>query len=176
MPSGETVVERLLALAGPSGSPCFVSTNDPQAYEWLDVPLVADLFPDRGAPGGVVTALACATTEWVTVVACDMPFIDDELIEQLADAPCDDVDAICFTRDGHLEPLCARYRRSLCFDWSPRLEGNPSMHELLQDTRVRVLTLDDPDRLMSFNAPSDLRESFRRSEASAIPQLKSHTW
>ena len=174
LPSGETLIERLLSLA--SGSPRLVSTNDPQAYEWLDVPLVADLFPDRGAPGGVVTALACAATEWVTIVACDMPLVDSDTLEELEAARDESVDAVCFERDGHLEPLVACYRRSLVFDWAARLDGNPSLHELLESTRLRVLTPADPRVLQSLNAPTDLTQTFRSNSGSGTLAAKSHAW
>lgn len=174
LPSGETLIERLLGLC--SGFPHFISTNDPQAYEWLDEALVADLYPDRGAPGGVVTALACAATEWVTVLACDMPFLDGALLDGLEAARNPDIDAVCFARDGHLEPLVACYRRSLVFDWAPRLEGNPSLHALLESCRLRVLTPTDPRVLSSLNAPVDLTESFRSFGGSGTLAAKSHAW
>jgi molybdopterin-guanine dinucleotide biosynthesis protein A len=162
LPTGETVVEHLLEL---TDGPRFVSTNDPQAYERLDVPLVADVVADRGAPGGVVTALAMAHTEWVVVVACDMPLVTREMIDVLLAHRHLHTDAVCFTRDGEVEPLLGCFRRSLCHDWEPRLEGHPSMKELIASTRVELVESDEPHRLMSLNSPRDA-ESFWRVEAS----------
>ncbi|HEY0882628.1 MAG TPA: NTP transferase domain-containing protein, partial [Archangium sp.] len=70
--NGLTVVEQLLTLAR---GPAFVIANVSEWYERVDAPVVADLVPDKGAPGGVVTGLAVAPTEWVAMVACDMPFV-----------------------------------------------------------------------------------------------------
>jgi molybdenum cofactor guanylyltransferase len=165
--SGETVVERLLSLAkGPS----FVSTNDPQAYERLDVPLVADVVADKGAPGGVVSGLAVALTEWVTIVACDMPFVDEAMLAALHVRRHKGVDAICFTREGRLEPLVAVYRRSLVFDWAPRLDGNPSMRELVESSRFDTVESEEPHRLLSLNSPEDLQR------ASATLPVQVPTW
>jgi molybdopterin-guanine dinucleotide biosynthesis protein A len=152
LPSGETVVEHLLSL---TDGPRLVSTNDPQAYERLDVPLVADLVPERGAPGGVVTGLAMATTEWVVVVACDMPLVTREMIDALLERRHAGVDVVCFTRDGELEPLLGCFRRTLCHDWAPRLDGHPSMKELISSARLEVVESSEPHRLTSLNSPHD---------------------
>lgn len=168
LPSGETVVEHLLELA--PEVPRFVSTNDPQAYERLEVPLVADVVADRGAPGGVVTALAMASTEWVVIVACDMPFVTREMIDTLLSHRHLHADAVCFTRDGQLEPLVACYRRALCHDWEVRLDAHPSMRELITSTRFESVESREPQRLISLNSPKDFArvgdESFRQLEPS----------
>jgi molybdenum cofactor guanylyltransferase len=171
--SGQTVVEQLLSLAEGAA---LVSTNDPQAYERLDAPLVADIFPDKGAPGGVVTGLAVAHTEWVTVVACDMPFVNAAMLALLHQRRHPQVDAVCFTRAGQLEPLVGVYRRALCFDWAARLDGNPSMRELLECSRLDTLEAPEPLRLTNLNSPSDFRaaESFEVTDAAAT--VAGPTW
>lgn len=168
LPSGETVVERLLALA--PEVPRFVSTNDPQAYERLEVPLVADVIADRGAPGGVLTALAMASTEWVVVVACDMPFVTRDMLDTLLERRHAQVDVVCFSVDGEVEPLVACFRRSLCHDWEVRLDAHPSMRELIGSAPAEVVESDLPHRLLSLNSPTDVArvavESFREPEPS----------
>ena len=161
--SGETVVETLLRLAR---GPALVSTNHPEWYERLDVPLIADLVPDKGAPGGVVTGLAVSATDWVTIVACDMPFVTESMLTTLHGRRHAGVDVVCFTRAGQLEPLVGVYRRELCFDWAPRLDGNPSLRELVSSVRLDTVESDEPSRLISLNSPDDFRraaESFRDS-------------
>lgn len=163
--NGETVVERLLGLAR---GPAFVSANHPEWYERLDVPVVGDVVPDKGAPGGLVTGLAVAPTEWVFVVACDMPFITAELLEVLWQRRHAGLDALCFTREGRLEPLLGLYRRALCFDWAPRLDGNPSLRELLTSVRLDTVEAPEPARLISLNSPEDLREAVESFRSAGV--------
>lgn len=173
---GETVVERLLRLAS---GPAFVSTNHPEWYERLEVPLIADLVPDKGAPGGVVTGLAVSVTEWVTIVACDMPFVTRAMLDALLERTHAGADAVCFTRRGALEPLVGIYRRALCFDWAPRLDGNPSMRELAGSVRLDTLEVEEPARLISLNSPDDFRraaESFRDSGDAGTLPLQAPPW
>lgn len=72
----------------------------------------------RCALTGLHAALWHARTEWVVVLACDLPFVTSELIVALAarrpagDACDDRIEAIVPVQpDGRLQPLCAIYRR-----------------------------------------------------------------
>lgn len=174
--NGDTTIERVLELAT---GPAFVSTNHPEWYERLEVPLIADVVPDKGAPGGVVTGLAVAPTEWVTIVACDMPFVTREMIAELHAHKHQGVDVVCFEREGRLEPLVGLYRRELCFDWAVRLDGNPSLRELVSSVRLDTLEAEEPARLLSLNSPHDVRdaaESFRQLGVAGTLPLQAPPW
>lgn len=154
---GERIVDRLLALG--AEWPRWVVANEPAAYEDLAVPVVADVVPGRGAPGGVVTALAVADTEWVLTVACDMPFVTRAAIDALLVAAGPDVDVVCFERGGRLEPLLGLYRRALLDAWGAKLEDQPSLQGLIRSARYRALTPDDPRALDSLNTPEELQRA-----------------
>src|SRR5215217_9407421 len=66
----QRVIERLAAIA----DELIVTTNRPDDYSFLDVRLISDLKPGRGALGGLYTAIASASNPFVGIVACDMPF------------------------------------------------------------------------------------------------------
>jgi molybdopterin-guanine dinucleotide biosynthesis protein A len=136
-----------------------VVANDPWPYEDLPVPIVGDVVPGRGAPGGVVTALALAATEWVLTVACDMPFVTQAAIDALLAEAHADVDVVCFEREGRFEPLLGLYRRALLHRWGEQLDTQPSLQGLIRAARARVLTPTDPAVLDSLNTPDDLRRA-----------------
>jgi molybdenum cofactor guanylyltransferase len=48
----------------------------------VDAVVVRDLIPECGSLGGLYTGLMQATTPWVFVVACDMPFLDQAVIAE----------------------------------------------------------------------------------------------
>lgn len=149
-----TLIERLITEAPPGA--LFINANLAEPYAFLDVPIIADLEPGHGAPGGVVTALAMANTEAVLVLACDMPRVTRRAMDELVEAFDDEVDVVCYERRGELEPLCALYRRSLVHRWLPQLQQNPSLRRLILDSRVRLLQVDDDSLLDSVNQPDDL--------------------
>ena len=148
---GRSILAGLLELA--PTAPVIVVTQQPQAFPGLTC--VGDVVAGKGAPGGVVTALLSASTDWVLVVAGDMPRLHSRHVDTLRAARRDDVEVVVATRGDSLEPLFALYRRSLGAAWLPRLETNPSLRELIGSvSHVRVALY--PEVLDSINTPEDL--------------------
>lgn len=152
---GSTMIERTLAIA-PAG-PRFVNANRPEPYEFLGLPIVGDVEPGRGAPGGVVTALAVSPSPWVMVIGCDMPRLTAQGLERLAAAASEELEVVCFEREGDIEPMVGLYRRSLVERWAAALTSNPSLRGLIRASRLRTLKCTDPGELDSVNTPEDAR-------------------
>ena len=114
---GQPLIERILERIRGLADEILVTTNNPGAFQFLGVPLYPDLVPDRGALGGLYTALRAASHPLVGVVACDMPFLNPDLLaferEKLMGTKADIV--IPETSSG-LEPFHAVYRRSTCLE------------------------------------------------------------
>jgi len=120
------VIERLKLLA----DEILVTTNHPQAYQFLGLPLYPDQQPGRGALGGLYTALNAASHPLVAVVACDMPFVSSSLLSVMRDALLatqSDI-ALPMTAEGS-EPFHAVYRRLTCL---------PLVQQALQSGQWRV--------------------------------------
>lgn len=160
---GRTVLERLLELA-PSFAETLLVANVPEPYARFGLRTVADVVPDKGAPGGVHAALVGARTAWVLAVACDMPFVAPGAVRVLLEARAPETEAVCFTVGERVEPLLAVYRTSLAGPWGEALkEGNPSLRQLLSLCRARLLpeaslrAVDAQLRsLVNVNTPEDL--------------------
>jgi molybdopterin-guanine dinucleotide biosynthesis protein A len=160
---GRTVLERLLDLA-PLFADVLLVANAPEPYTRFGLRTVADVVPDRGAPGGVHAAMTAARTGWVLAVACDMPFVSPAAARVLLEARAPELDAVCFTVAGRVEPLLAVYRTSLSGPWGEALRRhNPSLRGLLADCRARLLPEEalravDPQlrSLVNVNTPEDL--------------------
>jgi molybdenum cofactor guanylyltransferase len=167
---GRTVVERLLELGRRFGEVLLVA-NEPGPYARFGVRTVGDVVRGRGAPGGVHAALVEARTPWVLAVACDMPFVEEGVVRALLGARGPEVDVVCFTVGGRVEPLLAVYRRELAHAWGPRLrEEEPSLRDLMALCRTNPLPEEalravDPQArsVLSVNTPEDLaRHGIRR--------------
>jgi molybdopterin-guanine dinucleotide biosynthesis protein A len=116
-----------------------IVANDPVPYASLGVPIVPDLLPGRGAPGGLHAALSAATTPWVFAAGCDMPFLDERAIAWLG-ARRDGADAVLVEVGGRLEPLHAFWGRA-CLPVLERLlaSGEPSLHALARAVDARIV-------------------------------------
>jgi molybdopterin-guanine dinucleotide biosynthesis protein A len=80
---GQPVIERVLARVKPLSDDLFISTNSPEQYEQLGLPLVGDVYPNKGALGGIYSAIEAARYKHVLIVACDMPFLNVRLLQYL---------------------------------------------------------------------------------------------
>lgn len=139
---GEPLIRRVLARVAPLADEVLITTNRPESYRFLGLPLFPDKLPGRGALGGLYTALSAAQYPVVGVVACDMPFMSPALLaaerEILLqpgavaekDHPASgEIDAVVPRTEGGTEPFHAVYRRATCL---------PAIEAALQADKWRV--------------------------------------
>ncbi len=58
---GRRIIERVLAALAPAVDDVLVVTNTPELYAFLNLPMVADVYPDRGSLGGIYSGLEAAS-------------------------------------------------------------------------------------------------------------------
>lgn len=112
---GAPLIARMAERFKPIATELLVTTNQPEKYQFLELPLFSDILPGLGALGGLYTALSAASHALVGVVACDMPFASPSLLIALRDEllPGTYDIAIPHSPDG-FEPFHAVYRRETC--------------------------------------------------------------
>ena len=112
---GKPLIQRLIGRLSPLADELLVTTNHPEAYRFLGLPLFPDVIPGRGALGGLYTALSAASQPLVAVIACDMPFASPQLLEVERDLLlATGSDAVIPQTEGGTEPFHAVYRREAC--------------------------------------------------------------
>ena len=111
---GQPLIQRVIARTGHLADEILVTTNHPENYAFLGLPLYADIIPERGALSGLYTALHAAQYDTVMVVACDMPFVSPELLSAQINWLDQGYDAVIPRGEGGTEPFHAVYRRSTC--------------------------------------------------------------
>ena len=118
---------------------------------------------DRGPLAGLEAALPLIRHDLAVAVACDMPFLQPELLRAVAEA-CHDVEIAMPYLDGVAQPLLAAYRPSVVPHATRLLnDGNGRLRALLPLVEHRLMEADelrvhDPE-LTSFtnvNRPEDL--------------------
>jgi FdhD protein len=85
-----------------------VVTNNPEQYDFLPCRKVPDIFPGAGALAGIHSGLYHSSNQAVFTVACDMPYLNGDLIRNLAEQADQQGVIIPESPDG-LEPLHAVY-------------------------------------------------------------------
>ncbi len=176
---GKPLIQRVVERLAPLADEVVITTNEPEAFRFLRLPLFTDLRPGRGALGGLYTALVAARHPFVGVVACDMPFASGPLLvasASLLQQEAADV-AIAEGREG-FEPLHAVYRRAACI---PAIEAAMDADQWrviswFPRVNVRKLTAAeleryDPDGLAfsNVNTPAEFAAAERRASERSGP-------
>jgi molybdopterin-guanine dinucleotide biosynthesis protein A len=125
-PDGPTVVESVARTLGAVTDEVVLVGADPSAYAFLGLPWIADAIPGAGPLAGIRAALAATERSHLLVVACDMPFLNADLLRYMATCPRD-YDALVPVLDRP-QPLHAIYART----------SLPLIDHALRDGRYKV--------------------------------------
>src|SRR5689334_16665572 len=77
---GKPMIEHILECLAPLECPTILITSLFDDYRQYNIPMFADVIPDQGALGGLYTALHVTQTPYVLCVACDMPFLNLDVL------------------------------------------------------------------------------------------------
>ena len=182
---GERTLDRQLAVLRRITDSIIIVGGDTARYESTGVRAVPDLVSGAGALGGIYSALVQANASRTLIVACDMPFLNIDVLKRLVRPPSAEVDIVMPRTDDGLQPLCAVYANRLASVIRQRIDaGLLKIVDLAEIARIEEvgpeeLAAHDPDRLMfvNVNTPHDYerakgflnlsRRSPERAEAKA---------
>ncbi len=103
--------------------------------------IVEDIYPDHGALGGIYTALSYTKTPYIFVTACDMPFLNDELVTYMAQL-INGYDVIIPKGTKGFETLHAIYKKTLLKLIRKNLmENKNKIKEMFSE--IRILSIPD---------------------------------
>lgn len=117
------LIQRVLDVVTPLFASVLINSPAPELYRKWKLPVIQDVWPEKGALGGIYTALTSARTSQVFCVACDMPFLHAELIEAMIERAQDCDALIPQTPDG-FHPLHAIYSTRCISPIETLLRGN----------------------------------------------------
>ncbi len=121
------------------GTELLVITNDVRGYEKLGVPLFEDVIPERGALGGLYTALSIASQPLIGLIAADMPFANPNLIKyQMKIIQESGFDAVIPATKHGIEPFHSVYRVETCF---------PLVKEAIENDLWKMISWHDGARI-----------------------------
>jgi molybdopterin-guanine dinucleotide biosynthesis protein A len=133
-----------------------------------------DLVAGWGALGGVHAALASCQKDWALVVACDIPFVSEQLFERLIGFSQGFEAVAPIQADGYPQPLCALYRVVPCLERAEALiaDGERRPITLLQGVKTRWVVFDelrdlaDAGRFFdNINTPNDYDRALKKGGA-----------
>ncbi len=132
----------------------------PQFIDYPKLKIVTDTYPGKGPLGGIYTGLAASDSFYNLVVACDMPFLNQALLNYMIQISAG-FDLVVPRLGNMVEPLHAVYSKGCLAPIEYLLEqGNLKIHELFTLVRVKYVEADeidsfDPKHLSFFNVNTE---------------------
>jgi molybdopterin-guanine dinucleotide biosynthesis protein A len=158
-PEGDALVPRLHALLAPRVEHVVLAGAHAE-YTHLGIPIVEDDTRAEGPLAGLLALLELAHARGyahVLAVACDLPFVNDVLVERLLEPAAG---TVAPRRDGRWEPLFARYETGRALDQATRRarEKDFGLQGLLTALDARMLALAPVERrlLDDWDTPEDV--------------------
>ena len=176
---GVPLIQRVCERTKSIAREVLIVSNEPEKLAFMDVSLVSDSIVGKCAIGGLYTAMDRASSEYVAVIACDLPFASAAILSEgarLLEHTGADV-AIPRVDGDFYEPLHAVYRREPC--------KRAILQAIMADQRrliswfpsVRIVEMDevlckqlDPSGLAFFNINN--KEDFLLAEQIELKKAK----
>ena len=172
--AGPTLLEYVVGKVAQLCADVIVVLNDPDAWGHLPGRLVPDVYADGGSLGGIYAGLLAAEHEYALAVACDMPFLNTELIGAMLARPRNyDVLVPRSLQPGAarntlgVEPLHAIYAKACLAPMQATLEsGRRQIAAFFPAVRVAFVEPDETRRydpagrsLLNVNTPEQVAEA-----------------
>jgi molybdopterin-guanine dinucleotide biosynthesis protein A len=129
-------------------------TKFPSVFSQVDI--IEDHYVEKGPLGGLVTGLEEIETEYLFLLACDIPNVTVDLIRDLA-YHLPDYQTILCKQNGRLEPLFAFYHRSCLPIFQQQLQTrNWQITKEFHRFSKKIISLEQSTTLDNVNTPKEL--------------------
>ncbi len=164
----KSLLERVVSCLASFNNEIIIVTAEnsslPQLTNFPKLKVIKDIFPGKGSLGGIYTGLVASEAFYNLVVACDMPFLNLDLLRYMISLD-EGYDVVIPKVNEILEPLHAVYSRKCLSPIEFLINQNRlSILELYPMVKVRYLEKIEIDRFdprhLSFfniNTEADLR-------------------
>ena len=143
----QTLLERSLAVLHSIFQEVLVVIAQDSPPLGVDARVVRDLGPDCGSLGGLYSGLMQATTPWVFVVACDMPFLNQAVIAQFTSRKAT-ADIVMAKLDARLHPMHALYGKQCLPVLEQMIRARQfKIQEMVSQSSLRVCYVTEADLL-----------------------------
>lgn len=136
----KTIIEDIFAKFKGIFKEIIIVANETERFDFLGAKVVADIIPLKGPLGGIYTGLLSSNSLYNFVVACDMPFINQNLVRHILEET-GGYDVTVAEYNGRLQPLCAIYSKNCIEPIEKQLsKDNLKITDFFKDVKVKILT------------------------------------
>ena len=178
---GIPLASRVISVVKSIASELVLVVADEAQADVLPIPddaiTVLDMHAGSGSLGGIFTGLTKSPTDWALVVACDMPFLNAQLLTYMADSR-EGADVVVPMLDGWPEPTHAFYSKTCLRHMEESLnKGRLKITGFFDSVTVKYLPQEsieaiDPERWSFFNVnTADDLQKARTRDAELVAGL-----
>ena len=143
----QTLLERGLAVLQSTFREVLVVIAQDSPPLSIDARVVRDLVPDCGSLGGLYTGLTQATTPYIFVAACDMPFLNQTVIAQFTNRRAT-ADIVIAKLDDRLHPMHALYSKRCLPALEQMIRARQlKIQEIVSQSSLRIRYVTETDLL-----------------------------
>lgn len=148
MEDDQRILETVLEILKTEFPDILIITARPELYEGMNVRLFHDEYTGKGPLAGVHAALQNTRSQYVYLLACDMPVVNLPFIRHMKQRIQESGSQICAgEQNGRLEPFSAFYAQSLLPEVIHRLEtGNSSLFRFIYASGACVISAQEAAR------------------------------
>ena len=161
--NGDTFIHRILSAIADYEEK-IISCNNFKDYKDFEneALLVSDSFKEIGPIGGIYSALNKSSFSHALIVACDMPFLNKDILNYLGNYDFKE-DALIPVVNGKIEPLCGIYKKSsLKIIESMIKDKDYKLMNLLKILNTKYLDIKDNDNFLNINNPEEYSELIKK--------------
>lgn len=154
--NGTPLIAQITAQLRSVFSEVLVSTNAPEKFSFLQLPMVTDEEPGLGPLMGIYSSVKKARYDTVFVTGCDIPTVNIPFVEKMID-DASGVDVILPVDDGgRFEPLFAVYNKSAALAMKTALDDKRlKVTAFMDDVVVKNVALPTGDWYRNLNTPTE---------------------
>ncbi len=157
---GKPLIEHVVSAVSAVVSDVYIGANTPEDYAFLGLPVITDRIRNIGPLGGIHAALAECDSDYVLIVACDLPFLSKDLLKLVCCEIGQD-DIVAFESPTGIEPLCAVYSGNCLPAINASIAAKQyAVIDLYRKVKTRTISYHDfdlpPAAFLNINTPQDL--------------------
>lgn len=136
---GTPIINRVYTVFEKLFEEIIIVANQKELFLNLNAKIYSDLLPDRGALGGIYTGLFFSSFQHTFCVACDMPFLNESVIQYLINSIQEYDVVVPKTKDG-LQPLHAIYSKS-CLGSIKKIidQGKLKIIDFYPEVKIKII-------------------------------------
>ncbi|HMC01848.1 MAG TPA: molybdenum cofactor guanylyltransferase [Flavobacteriaceae bacterium] len=154
----KTFVENIINAIEPITNSIFLVTNN-DAYNIFGLPIISDIYKNKGPIGGIYTALKYTKTDKNLIISCDVPKITTSILKKYLIENCENSD-LTFVSDGENDfPLIGIYSKSIVQEFETAIKNNHlKLLRLIETLCINKILVENKDasELMNVNTKDDL--------------------